>query len=121
MTTNNRQSIATALTVILGILVAGCQYEPKKDTSSFVSAMLMNEDIIIFSYQNTVYRPAAGMSAYPDGGTPKYIKDRNIIGYHNMKTEKTKVLLNENNRKWACDTINLLKSEHPSFLQIAEK
>ena len=89
------------LSLLCCVFSAGCQYGPSKDQSAFVSAMLMNDDNVIFSYQNTVYKQAQGMAAFPDGGTQKYIRDRNIIGQHNIKTGKTKILLSENNRKWA--------------------
>jgi hypothetical protein len=43
-----------------------------------------------------VYRPAEGILAFPDGGIPRYLIDRNYLGLYDFATGATRILLVEN-------------------------
>ncbi len=55
-------------------------YGPPVDHTRFVSAKQNESGAVLYTLQEVVYRPAAGLAAYPDGGIPQYVVDRNVIG-----------------------------------------
>ncbi len=47
-----------------------------------------------------MYRPASGFNAYPDGGIPKYLRDRNIIGVFDPATGRVNIVHARENTEW---------------------
>lgn len=75
-------------------------YEEATDNSKFISAKLMQDDIVLFSYAHTAYRMAKGIAAFPDGGKAKYVVDNNILGSYKLITDDVSIIKNEKNREW---------------------
>ena len=90
--------------IILSLSVLGaCDqffYEEATDNSKFISAKLMQNDIVLFSYAHTAYRMAKGIAAFPDGGKAKYVVDNNILGTYKLKTDDISIIKNEKNMEW---------------------
>ncbi len=88
--------------LILQLLCSGCQYGPKRDQGSFKSTALMQKSAIVaFTYHDLIYRPAQGMSAFPDGGIPKYLNDGSVLCIYDRKQGKLQTLMDEENTLWS--------------------
>lgn len=89
---------------LFALAPAGCNLSglgPPEDHSAFVSARLVGEGrAVVFAYNRFVYRPAVGWRAFPDGGVPRYLVDRQIIGLFDLETQETRVWHREDNRDW---------------------
>ncbi|MFC1735339.1 hypothetical protein ACFL1X_04430 [Candidatus Hydrogenedentota bacterium] len=102
----NSRSIRTAAGLVLAtilMLCPGCVsgYGPAENHSAFVSAKLAGDErTVIFSYHEFFYRRATGFRAFPDGGIPKYLTDRNYLGTYNMDSQEVRILASEKNTKW---------------------
>lgn len=84
----------------MGGCVSG--YGPAVDQSRFITAKLLEDNrTSVFSYHYFVYRPAAGLRAFPDGGIPKYLKDVHIIGTVDNSSGVQRILFCQSNSKWA--------------------
>ena len=57
--------------------------------------------IVAFTYHDLVYRPAKGMSAFPDGGIPKYVNDRSVLCTYDRKLGTLQTLMDEENTLWS--------------------
>ena len=89
------------VSVCLCLALSGCQYGPKRDYSKFKSAALLDEGrTVAFTFHALVYRPAAGMAAFPDGGIPKYLTDRSFLCTMDRSSGDLKKLMDEKNREW---------------------
>lgn len=90
----------------LGICVAiiGCgilgSYGPPQDHSRFEGAALMRDRTVLFSFSHYVYRPAAGITAFPDGGIPRYLKDENVLATYQIESGDVRILRRERNKHW---------------------
>lgn len=84
-------------------MLMGCNwgYGASIDRATFGSSVL-HEDATrcIFALHDVVYRPAQGLRAFPDGGVPHYIVDRNNLGFVDVHTGKVTVLVDRKNRRW---------------------
>lgn len=80
------------------VATSGCScYGPKVDRSRFVTAHLLPDQQVLFTYQTLVYRPAQGIAAFPDGGIPKYVRDLSYIGVYDIRSGKHRILKKERN------------------------
>lgn len=85
----------------LSIFCAGCQYGPEQDHSRFKSAALIQSGrTVVFTFHDLVYRPAEGLSAFPDGGIPKYITDTSYVCAFDRETGKLKKIMESENKEW---------------------
>lgn len=87
------------LLTVLVLLTLGCSqlYGPPYDASRFVSATTaLDGRVGVFSMKRLVYRPAAGLLAFPDGGIPRYLTDRNYLALYDFASGKTRILVEEN-------------------------
>ena len=99
---SGKKTMKQFIMMLLCICCAGCQYGPKQDYGRFKSAALMQDGrMIVFTFHDLVYRPAKGFAAFPDGGIPKYIKDRSFLCTFERSTGKLIKLMEETNREWA--------------------
>ena len=64
----------------LAAFAAGGCYGPVRDDSRITSTAIINHDKVAFTYHEYRYRPAVGLAAFPDGGIPKYVRDRFVVG-----------------------------------------
>ncbi len=83
---------------LVALLLVSCMggYGPPYDNSSFVSAdTALDGRIGIFTMKRLVYRPASGWRAFPDGGIPKYLMDRNYIAVYDFTSGRTRVIYRE--------------------------
>jgi hypothetical protein len=90
---------ARLLFPLLLFLALGCSsmYGPPYDASRFQSAATaLDGRVGVFTMKRLVYRPAAGILAFPDGGIPRYQIDRNYLGLYDFATGATRILLVEN-------------------------
>jgi len=63
------------------------------DRSAIESAVLLpGGKVIAMAFQNIRYRPAAGIAAFPDGGIPRYLRDREIIATLPVEGGKPRIL-----------------------------
>jgi hypothetical protein len=79
-------------------LLAGCTafYGPPFDGSRFMSAdTALDGKVGVFTLKRLVYRPAAGVAAFPDGGIPQYLMDRNYVALYDFATGTTRVVYRE--------------------------
>jgi len=68
------------LTVFGALAMSACSYGEPIDASGIEAAVLVNNgQTIVLAYHELKYRPARGLAAFPDGGMPKYLSDREII------------------------------------------
>lgn len=91
------------LAIGMFLFLSSCSwgYGPLQDYSQFVSAKLLDDSqTILFTYHRYTYRPATGWRAFPDGGIPRYVEDRNLIGVYDLARKKTTILHRKNNRDW---------------------
>lgn len=80
------------------VLIASCAggYGPPYDASKFVSAdTALDGRIGIFTLKRLEYRPATGWRAFPDGGIPKYVIDRNYVATYDFSSGRTRVIYRE--------------------------
>jgi len=76
-------------------------YGPARDYSRFVTARLADDgNNVVFGFHRLVYRPAAGIRAFPDGGIPKYLADKHILGVYDRNAARLTILRKEPNRIW---------------------
>ena len=96
--------VVCGIAAVFMVLNLGCALSglgPPEDHSQFLTARLtMDGTVGVFTYHHLVYRPAVGWRAFPDGGVPKYLIDRQIIGTYNLKTGRTRVIHRQDNREW---------------------
>ena len=59
--------------------LAGC-YGPVRDQSRITAAEIVPGGGVAVTYHLYRYRPATGLAAYPDGGIPKTLLDRFVVG-----------------------------------------
>jgi hypothetical protein len=78
----------------------GTGYGPLEDHSEFVSARLVDNRTVLFSFHRFTYRPATGWRAFPDGGIPDYVMDTNLVGVYDLRTLEHKIFLREINTSW---------------------
>lgn len=79
-------------------LLAGCssQYGPPFDASHFGNAATARDGRVgVFSMKRLIYRPAAGLLAFPDGGVPRYQVDRNYLVLYDFSDDSTRLLVTE--------------------------
>ena len=79
-------------------LLASCSalYGPPFDGSRFLSAdTALDGKVGVFTMKRLVYRPAAGIAAFPDGGIPKYLVDRNYVALYDFAAGTTRVVYRE--------------------------
>ena len=91
------------LAVWMLALLTSCSwgYGSLQDYSKFVSAKLLDDKkSVLFTYHRYTYRPATGWRAFPDGGIPKYEKDRNLVGVYDLVRKKVTILRSEDNSDW---------------------
>jgi hypothetical protein len=55
----------------------------------------------VFTMKRLVYRPAAGLLAFPDGGLPRYLTDRNLLASYDFASGTVRILHEENARRQA--------------------
>ncbi len=60
----------------------------------------MPDGVVLFSFKHLVYRPAAGITAFPDGGVPKYLKDEAVLATYHVPSGALNILRREPNRRW---------------------
>ena len=98
----SRALAAGALTICTAL--GGCgilgSYGPPQDHSRFESAALMADRTVLFSFSHYVYRPAEGITAFPDGGIPRYLKDENVLATYQIASGDVRVLRRERNKHW---------------------
>jgi hypothetical protein len=81
-------------------VVAGCSYGPPVDRSRFMTAHLLPEQRVLFTYHKFIYRPATGIAAFPDGGIPEYITDVSYVGTYEIAGGRHRTLRKEKNTIW---------------------
>ncbi len=86
------------------LALAACTwgYGPPVDASRFENAV-MHEDgrRCVFGHHARVYRPAAGLRAFPDGGIPWWRTDRHEVGVVDVSTGEMRILWSSPNRDFA--------------------
>jgi len=97
-----RRSSLAAFAALSGCFLPG-SHGPERDISAFVSAQLIPSNRVVFTFKYTVYRPAQGLAAWPDGGIPKYIHDESMIGVFDVATSELHLLAREKNARWSND------------------
>ena len=76
-------------------------YGPVRDYSRFVTARLADDgNSVVFGFHRLRYRPAAGIRAFPDGGIPRYLADKHVLGVFDRTTKTLRILQKEPNRTW---------------------
>ena len=85
---------------VLLVLLSGCLYGSRTDRSCFISANLLDDGRVLFSFQELVYCPAQGLAAFPDGGIPKYKKDNNALFIFDPASGALRLLMREKNHRW---------------------
>lgn len=96
---------AAVLAILTVISFAGCDaaggYGPPRDVSRFVSAAATPDGTRgVFTYHRYVYRPAAGLRAFPDGGIPDYVYDDHSIGIYDFGSGSIEVVFSDENTLW---------------------
>lgn len=99
--TLNRKNYLVLTMFLLIIFIAwdfgyGPPFEASKIYSAKVAAF---GQIGIFTYKKLIYKPAAGLSALPDGGIPLYITDKDYIAVYDFLSRKIRIIYQENNLK----------------------
>lgn len=92
-----RPNLAHFLLALI-LAVAGCSafYGPPFDGSRFVSAATaLDGQAGVFTMKRLVYRPAAGLLAFPDGGVPRYLVDRNYLARYDFASGALTILHRE--------------------------
>lgn len=74
------------------LLLTGCTYGPVTNQSGFESAVLGDGQSVVVAYHVLRYRPATGLAAFPDGGTPRYLEDRIVIALASISGGEPRVL-----------------------------
>jgi hypothetical protein len=99
-----RLSLAVGVPIIC-LAICGCgvfgSYGPAQDHSSFEGAALLSDQTVLFSFSHLVYRPATGITAFPDGGVPRYLKDEVVLGTYHVPSGAMRILRRERNKRWA--------------------
>lgn len=89
----------------LSILLVGCgvwEYGPAEDHSEFASAKgIPGQPALLFTANRLIYRRATGINAFPNGGIPKYLMDRHIIGRYDFEQDQLEILVDQPNNSWA--------------------
>jgi hypothetical protein len=89
------------LVIAVLVVAGGCSlYGPPVDRSRFVTAKLLPDGQILFTYHKIIYRIAQGVAAFPDGGIPKYVKDISFIGVYDIRSGSHRILKREKNTIW---------------------
>lgn len=91
---------AAALCLALGACGALGSYGPREDHSRFEGAALMPGGTVLLSFSHLVYRPAAGITAFPDGGIPRYLEDEAVLAVYQIPTDDLRVLRRTRNERW---------------------
>ena len=98
-----RRLVACAAAALLAL--AGCgpfgSYAPAQDHSRFEGGALLPDRTVLFSFSRLVYRPATGITAFPDGGIPKYLEDESLLGTYHIPSGELKILRRERNTRWS--------------------
>lgn len=95
------QKLLPRTLAIVMLVACNAGYGPLQDRSQFVSVRLADDGrTVLFSYHRFLYRPAAGIRAFPDGGIPKYETDVNFLGALDRPTGKVRILRREKNTDW---------------------
>jgi hypothetical protein len=82
-----------AVLALPALCLTGCFYSAPVDRSAIESAVLLpGGKVIAMAFQNIRYRPAAGIAAFPDGGIPRYLRDREIIATLPVEGGKPRIL-----------------------------
>jgi hypothetical protein len=82
-----------ALSLLPALCLMGCFYSAPVDRSAIEAAVLLpGGKIIALAFQNIRYQPAAGIAAFPDGGIPRYLRDREIIATLPVEGGKPRIL-----------------------------
>ncbi len=89
-----------AAAALLSIACGVVGYGPAVDRSRFISVAENERGLVLFTAQEVAYRPAAGMNAFPDGGIPRYVKDRNLVGIVDGSRGRPAILHVKENRDW---------------------
>lgn len=97
-----RLSSLAAFGALGGCFLPG-SHGPERDISAFISAQMVPGNRVVFSFKYTVYRPAQGVAAWPDGGIPKYVHDESMIGVYDTTTHALHLLAREENDRWSHD------------------
>jgi len=71
--------ILESLVVLAALGLAGCTYAAPVDRSGVEWAVLLPDRSVAIAFKELVYRPATGLAAWPDGGIPQYLRDREVI------------------------------------------
>lgn len=97
------RALAAASAALLAL--AGCgplgSYAPRQDHSRFAAAALLGDGSVLFSFSHLVYRPATGITAFPDGGVPRYLADESILGTFHPASGDVRILRREKNERWS--------------------
>ena len=59
--------------------LAACTYAAPVDRSGVEWAVLLPDHSVAIAFKELVYQPATGAAAWPDGGVPRYLRDRQLI------------------------------------------
>ena len=95
------QSVDTLVPTVVLALFAWFGYGPAQDHTEFVSAGLLDDGrTVLFTLHQLMYQPATGWRAFPDGGTPRYLKDVNTLGTYDIQTHAARTLHRERNTRW---------------------
>lgn len=76
-------------------------YGPAEDHSRFEGAALLADRTVLVSFSRLVYRPARGITAFPDGGIPRYLEDESVLAAYDIRSGSLRILRREANRRWA--------------------
>lgn len=97
----SRLKLCHGVPLLLVLSACNLGYGAPVDRATFESAVLHEDGArCVFALHDKVYRPAAGMRAFPDGGIPRYEIDRHKVGAIDVHTGKVTVWVNEKNRDW---------------------
>lgn len=68
------------LALLAAWALGACAYGAPVDQSAIDSAVALPDGSVAVTFRQIVYRPAAGLAAYPDGGIPSYLRDSEVVG-----------------------------------------
>lgn len=67
------------LAPVAALALTACTYGEAVDRSGVEWAVLLPDRSVAIAFKELVYRPATGAAAWPDGGVPQYLRDRELI------------------------------------------
>lgn len=67
-----------SVSIFCGLFLSAC-YGDVRDASRVTSTVILPDQQVAIAYHEHRFRPARGITAFPDGGVPKVIRDRFIV------------------------------------------